>query len=94
MSIVVKIESTETTPTRYTSKRTGRPDQEQVGWAFLSNREGVQDRYPTRIVFVVDQPYPVGDYTLSPSAFYVGDYGKLACSVRLAPLPKKSTASA
>lgn len=86
MSIRIEIASEETTPTRYTNKRTGQPDREQVGWAFLTSRTGVADKHPTRIVFVVDQPYPVGHYTLSPSAFYVGDYSKLAVTVRLVPI--------
>lgn len=86
MSIRIEVASTETTPTRYTPKGKSEPLREQVGWAFLTSRAGVPDKHPTRIVFIVDEPYAVGHYTLSPSAFYVGDYSKLSLSVRLVPI--------
>jgi len=92
MSIRIQVSSTDTRDTRYTSKRTGKPDKEQTVWAFLTDRSGNPDPHPTRINVLMaadDQPYPVGDYTLHPSSFYVGDYGKLTLTTRLAPIKPK-----
>lgn len=90
MSIRIQISSEATNPTKYVSKRTGLPDQEQTAWAFLVDRAGVAEPHPTKITFVVDHPYPVGDYTVHPSAFFVGDWNKLQLATRLAPLKAKT----
>jgi len=90
MSIRIQVASEATTPTRYTNKRTGMPDKEQTAWAFLTERDGNPSPHPTKITLVVEQPYPVGDYTLHPSAFYVGEWGKLQVVPRLAPLKAKA----
>lgn len=93
MSIRIQISSEATTPTKYVSKRTGLPDQEQTGWAYIQDRAGVSEPYPTKITFVVDHPYPVGDYTLHPSSFFVGDWSKLQMTTRLMPLKPKASAA-
>ena len=92
MSIRIQVSSTDTRDTRYTSKRTGKPDKEQTVWAFLADRHGNPDPHPTRINVLLsadEKPYEPGDYTLHPSSFYAGDFGKLSMVARLAPLKAK-----
>lgn len=88
-NIRIQVSSTDTRDTRYISKRTNMPDKEQDAWAFLTDSSGVEQPYPSKITFITEKgPYPVGDYTLHPSSFWVGSFGKLTCNVRLTPVKK------
>lgn len=67
----------------------------QVGWAYLTDRDGVNDPHPSKIQFMVSKdqsgnPLPTkkGHYTLHPSSFRVGQYGDLEIGfLNLQPLP-------
>ncbi|MCB6185411.1 G5P family DNA-binding protein [Leeia sp. TBRC 13508] len=65
-----------------TSQKTGKPYsiREQKGWAFLLDQDGKPNQYPTQIVISLgdtQQPYPVGNYSLSDSSIYVDRFGRL-----------------
>ena len=67
---------------RGNAKVTGKPYEirEQIGYAFLVDKDGVIPKYPTKIVVNLEDaqaPYPLGSYTLSPAALYVGDFDQL-----------------
>jgi hypothetical protein len=60
------------------------PYYQQPGYAFLIDRDGVTEPYPTKIMIFCgkderDNPisYKPGIYTLSPSSLRVGKYDKL-----------------
>jgi len=70
---------------------------EQTAYAWLHGPDGKVEKHPTKITLThwardgrPERPaYPVGDYSLSPSSFTVGDYGSLQVSpvlVALAPV--------
>jgi hypothetical protein len=76
-----------------TNRTTGKPFdfRTQVVWVHTYDRDGEPEAHPTKIeVFLDDDqvPYPVGVYTLHPSAIYVDRTGRLAISPRLAPMKK------
>ncbi|MDU5476120.1 single-stranded DNA-binding protein [Pantoea sp.] len=59
-----------------TSKNSGKPFSinKQAGYAYNG------DEFPVKFEFVVDEgvePYPAGKYTLHPSSYKVGDFGRL-----------------
>lgn len=85
MSIVIKIESTETRTASGTSARTNREYsiRKQRGLLF---RPGEQ--YPDKIEVVVPEgqaPYAPGDYVLHPSSFGVDRFGAVSLRVVLMP---------
>lgn len=67
-----------------TGKKSGRAYsfREQRAWAFLEGKP-----FPVEFVLILpdDQsgPYPLGEYLLAPSSFYVGDFGRIECNPRL-----------
>ena len=60
----------------------------QTGYAHTVDRDGNLPPFPEKFDISLDSdqaPYPVGDYTLQPSALYVDKNGRLAVSPRLTP---------
>lgn len=55
----------------------------QAGWAYTYDQMGALNPFPERIEFNLsdDQvPFVVGNYTLSPASFFVGDFHSLSIS--------------
>lgn len=82
----------------YISKKDGSPQQlrKQTAYAHVVDGEGNPALYPEKFGFLLNRdqaPYPVGDYSLHPSAFTVRD-GKLTLvDSRLTPVrPAAKTA--
>lgn len=53
----------------------------QAAWAYTYDPMGSLNPFPERIEFSLadgQEPHAVGNYTLSPAAFYVGDFHSLA----------------
>lgn len=65
----------------------------QTAYLFAVDEHGAESAFPDKFEIVLPKgqtmPYPVGDYTLHPSALYVDRNGRLACSPRLTPLARK-----
>ena len=66
------------------TSRKNQPYFQQVGWIYLIDRDGVCDPHPTKIKFMVSKdaagqakPYALGNYTIHPSSFRVGQYDDL-----------------
>ena len=82
MSIRIEVKSAACTDRNVTIKNGPRAGQvasfkEQVAYASLMDRDGTAKPYPTEVRLTVDQPYPVGMYTLSPTSFYPDKFGGL-----------------
>jgi hypothetical protein len=93
MSIIIEVKRAEATTVAGVSKQTQKPYsfQKQKAWAYLFDRNGNPDEFPTSIEIMLDdgaKPYPPGRYTLAPSSFYSGSFGSLALAVRLTPAAK------
>ena len=93
MSIRITVKSTDLRPR--TKKQTGEIfAHEQTAYAWLCDRNGKPEEYPQKVTLTIWQrdgkpeqaAYPVGEYTLAPSSFAVGDYGQLNVSPRLVPV--------
>lgn len=55
----------------------------QAAWAYTYDQMGALNPFPERIEFTLadgQQPFPAGNYTLSPASFYVGDFHSLSIS--------------
>jgi len=55
----------------------------QAGWAYTYDQMGAPNPFPERMEFSLadgQDPFPVGNYTLSPASFYIGDFHSLAIS--------------
>lgn len=66
----------------------------QTGYAHTEDRDGNKPPYPEKFEISLErdqQPYPVGEYTLHPSALYIDRDGRLAVSPRLTPIRKPAT---
>ena len=53
----------------------------QAGWAYTYDQMGALNPFPERIEFSLadnQEPFPIGNYTLSPASFFVGDFHSLA----------------
>lgn len=53
----------------------------QAGWAFTYDAMGAPNPFPERIEFNLadkQEPFAVGNYTLSPASFFVGDFHGLS----------------
>ncbi len=53
----------------------------QAGWAYTYDSMGALNPFPDRIEFSLDdgkEPFQVGNYTLSPASFFVGDFHTLS----------------
>jgi hypothetical protein len=61
----------------------------QTAHAFTVSTEGVVSEYPDKFEILLDKdqpPYARGNYTLSPSAVFVGREGRMEVRPRLVPL--------
>jgi hypothetical protein len=96
MSIRIQITSEAVENRSVTQKATGRQFQfkEQTAWAFTCDQHGNPHPHPEKITVTLprgqETPYPVGDYTLHPASFYVGNFGSLNLSPRLVPVKSRS----
>jgi hypothetical protein len=90
MSIRIEIKTTELARREVPSKGRTFTFLEQEAWAHTMDKAGQANPYPEKIRVTLprgqETPYPAGDYTLHPASFYVGQYGDLAMSPRLAPV--------
>ena len=53
----------------------------QAGWAYTYDSMGALNPFPERIEFSLadgQEPFQVGNYTLSPASFFVGDFHSLS----------------
>lgn len=64
----------------------------QTAYVFTVDDEGKPALYPEKLEFIPPRdlaghpaPYAPGDYTLHPSAVYIGRDGRLAAQMRLTP---------
>lgn len=95
MSIRIEISSTDLRDREVTQRSTGKVFRfkEQVAWAYTTNDKGEQHPHPEKITVSLprgrEDAYPVGDYTLHPASFYVGNYGSLEMSPRLVPVKSR-----
>lgn len=77
------------------AKATGKPYEirEQVAFAHIPNGDGTPSRYPQRVLLPIRrdaQPLSAGDYQPTPDSFYVGDFGSLSFSPKLAVLAPRA----
>lgn len=82
-----------------TSHKTGKDYtiSEQEGWAYFHDREGRLNPHPSRVRITLDrdqQPYPVGNYTLSPESLYADQWGQICVRPRLRLIPQAQKAAA
>lgn len=90
MSIKVEVKSAEVFTKSGNAKASGKPYEirTQEGYAFTVGRDGKPRPYPEKVEVPLDkdqQPYKPGVYEISPSSFYVGDFFRLSCFLRLVP---------
>jgi hypothetical protein len=64
----------------------------QEAWVYTVDHEGKPGPFPEKLEFIPPRDeqnqvaaYSPGDYTLHPSAVYIGRDGRLAASLRLTP---------
>lgn len=65
------------------TSKTGKPFhmRKQAAWASTYDAMGALNPYPERIEFSLNdnqEPFSVGNYTLSPASFFVGDFHMLS----------------
>jgi hypothetical protein len=99
--IRITVKSTDLTPR--TKKGSSVPfAYEQTGYAWLFDRVGKPEEYPQRVALthwcdksgsMEGKAYPPGEYTLAPTSYAVGDYGRLTVAPRLVPLAKPGAGS-
>lgn len=61
----------------------------QVVWVYFVDQTGVPDKFPSKIKLLLEKdaaPYRLGEYILSPSSFYRGDYDSLQSRPTLWPV--------
>jgi len=91
--ILIQIHSASLREIAYTDKRTGQPARliTQTAYLHTVNENGERGPVPDKFEIVLPKgqtvAYPVGLYTLHPSAVYVDRNGRLSVSPRLAPAP-------
>jgi hypothetical protein len=83
MSIRIEVKSANVHENSGTAKATGKPYtiRKQTAWAHVVDQDGKQYDFPARIEIQLDSdqtPYAVGNYTIAPSSFFVGEFDKLA----------------
>jgi hypothetical protein len=69
----------------------------QNAYAHTVDRDGNSPPVPEKFEITLEDgqsAYPVGEYTLQPSALYVGRDGRLACTPRLTPAKAATPAPA
>ncbi len=97
MTIRISIASPATRNMAGIGKTSGKPYDLnfQAGYAHVIDRDGVSAPYPEKFEFILDkgqQPYAPGDYTVSPSAFYVKDGNLVLSAGRLTPVKPRAAA--
>lgn len=95
MSIQLSIESEQVNVKSGNNARGPWQIREQEAWAYLVNRDGTAQKYPTRVMVQLEEnqpPYAAGAYTIAPSSFYPGQFGSLMFKVRLVPVRAKVAA--
>jgi hypothetical protein len=78
--IKIEIKSSEVSSRSGNSKGRDWHIRSQEAWAHLLERNGSPSPYPQKIQLNLEDdqaPYPVGQYALSDSSLYVGDFGRL-----------------
>lgn len=67
----------------------------QTAYLYTVDEEGKAPPFPEKLEFIAPRdaqghpaPYAPGDYTLHPSAVYIGRDGRLAANLRLTPLKR------
>lgn len=96
MSIKIEVPSEDCVQRRKSAQKGGGVFYTQTAYAHTLNRDGQLHQYPQRIELYVQvgddghpQPYPIGEYTLAPTSFYVrGD--RLEMFTRLKPLKQQA----
>src|SRR5512135_1652997 len=83
MSIRIDVKSVNVVENSGTAKASGKPYtiRKQTAWAHVVDQDGKPYDYPSRIELQLEHdqaPFPVGQYTIAPASFFVGDYDKLA----------------
>jgi len=96
MSIRIEVKSAVVAENSGVAKASGKPYtiRKQTAWAHVVDQDGKPYDYPARtdIQLEHDQPaYPVGNYTIAPASFFIGDFDKLAMR-RLVLQPLKAAA--
>jgi hypothetical protein len=90
VSIRIEIKSTDLTPRNVLSNGRTYNFLEQTGWAHTCDAQGNANPYPEKVRITLprgqETAYPVGEYGLHPASFYVGKYGDIQLSPRLAPV--------
>jgi len=64
---------------------------EQIAWIYMFDQQGKPNPHPQSITLLLDgddAPYPIGDYLLTPSSFYVGTFGSIKVRPKLEPVKK------
>jgi hypothetical protein len=91
MTIRIEIKST-ALETRPVTSKAGKHFTflEQTAWAHTYGPNGEPNPYPEKLRVTLPrgqtEAYPPGEYTLHPASFYVGQWGDLELSTRLAPV--------
>lgn len=98
MSIRIEVKSAAVVENSGVAKATGKPYtiRKQTAWAHVMDQDGKPYEYPARIELQLENdqaPHPVGNYTIAPASFFVGDYDKLAMR-RLVLSPLKANSAA
>jgi len=92
MSIKIEVKEAISKTKSGVSARTSKPYtiREQEAWAYTVGRDGKPHPYPVRISITLNddqtEPYPVGNYTISPASFYANRFNGLECGLILQPL--------
>lgn len=87
----ITVASTNVREIPYTDKK-GQPAKLMIQQAYAHTFDEMGDKrpFPDRFDIVlprgVETPYPVGEYTLHPSALSVDNNGRLSCSPLLTPV--------
>ena len=95
MSIRIEVKSPEVLENSGTSNKTGKAYtiRKQKAYAYTMDETGKPNEYPDRIEIQLDrdQPaFPIGNYTIAPTSFFVGDFNALALGrLKLQPLQNK-----
>lgn len=95
MQIKAIVHSAEVRHQQGNAKATGKPYSLffQTAWLHTFDKSGNPNPYPEKIEVILDKDqvgnaitYPPGEYVLHPSSVYVGRFGNVEISPRLAPV--------
>ena len=100
--IQISVKSTEVRNQRGTGQKSGKAYDLnfQTVWCHTSDRSGNPNPYPEKVEIILEKNdqgqalfYPVGEYILAASSFYVDRSGNLAIAPRLTPLKPKAASA-